>query len=129
MLERVARGLVVYPKTIEAAIMAELPFMVTEEILMAGVRGGGDRQALHESIRRHSMAAAEQVKLHGQPNDLLQRLAKEPLLANVNLEKVLSPASHTGRASQQVIEFENKVVTAIRQRYRNFFNGSATLSV
>ncbi|HMB95497.1 MAG TPA: lyase family protein, partial [Tepidisphaeraceae bacterium] len=125
----VARGLVVYPKTIEAAIMAELPFMVTEEILMAGVRGGGDRQALHESIRRHSMAAAEQVKLHGQPNDLLQRLAKEPLLANVNLEKVLSPASHTGRASQQVIEFENKVVTAIRQRYRNFFNGSATLSV
>src|SRR3954463_3578258 len=60
----VARGLVVYPKTIEAAVMNELPFMATEEILMAGVRAGGDRQELHELIRRRSLEAAEQVKQH-----------------------------------------------------------------
>src|SRR5215212_753145 len=60
----VARGLVVYPKVIESCVMAELPFMATEEILMAGVRAGGDRQELHEAIRRHSHAAGEQVKLH-----------------------------------------------------------------
>src|SRR5204863_1451475 len=74
----VARGLVVYPKTIEAAVNAELPFMATEEILMAGVRGGGDRQALHESIRKHSLAAAEQVKAHGRSNDLIERLKSDP---------------------------------------------------
>src|SRR5947208_13098053 len=74
----VARGLVVYPKVIEAAVMAELPFMATEEILMAAVRAGGDRQELHERIRRHSLAAAAAVKLHGQKNDLLDRLAKDP---------------------------------------------------
>src|SRR5687767_7090487 len=65
----VARGLVVYPKTIEAAVLAELPFMATEEILMAGVSGGGDRQDLHEQIRRHSLDAAREVKEHGRPND------------------------------------------------------------
>src|SRR4051812_8398608 len=73
----VARGLVVYPKTVEAAVMAELPFMTTEEILMAAVQAGGDRQALHESIRRHSLAAAEQVKQHGRPNDLIARLQSD----------------------------------------------------
>src|SRR5204863_6403505 len=59
----VARGLVVYPKVIESAVMAELPFMATEEILMAGVRAGGDRQDLHEKIRRHSLEAAKAVKM------------------------------------------------------------------
>src|SRR5436190_1987718 len=73
----VARGLVVYPKTIEAAVAAELPFMATEEILMAAVRAGGDRQQLHEVIRKHSHAAAEQVKQHAKPNDLIQRLKGE----------------------------------------------------
>src|SRR3984957_4836649 len=59
-----ARGFVVYPKTIEAAVKAELPFMATEEILLAG----GDRQDMHERIRQHSQAAAREVKLAGQPN-------------------------------------------------------------
>ena len=78
ILTNVARGLVVYPKTIESAVAAELPFMATEEILMAGVQAGGDRQDLHEKIRQHSLAAAEQVKLHGQPNDLIDRLKRDP---------------------------------------------------
>jgi len=77
LMRHVARGLVVYPKVIETAVMAELPFMATEEILMAAVRAGGDRQELHECIRRHSLAAAEAVKMHGRANDLLDlRLAK-----------------------------------------------------
>src|SRR5205814_8022181 len=87
----VARGLVVYPKTIEAAVMAELPFMATEEILMAGVRAGGDRQDLHERIRRHSLAAAEEVKQHGRPNDLIERLRTDPAFAAVDLRHVLDP--------------------------------------
>src|SRR5262245_21618636 len=75
IVNNIAGGLVVYPRTIESAVAQELPFMATEEILMAGVRAGGDRQALHEQLRRHSVAAAEQVKQRGLPNDLLDRLS------------------------------------------------------
>src|SRR3982751_2127491 len=74
IMVNVARGLVIYPATIEAAVRAELPFMATEEILMAAVRAGGDRQEIHERIRQHSMAAANAVKLEGKPNDLIDRL-------------------------------------------------------
>ena len=113
----VARGLVVYPKTIEAAVMAELPFMATEEILMAGVRAGGDRQDLHERLRRHSLAAAEQVKQHGRPNDLIERLRGDAAFAPVNLDEVLDARRHVGRAPQQVDAFVRDVVEPIRQRY------------
>jgi adenylosuccinate lyase len=113
----VARGLVVYPKTIEAAVRAELPFMATEEILMAGVKAGGDRQALHELIRRHSQAAAEQVKLQGKPNDLLDRLKNEPPFRSVNLADAMDPARFVGRAPQQVDQFIARVVEPVRRRY------------
>src|SRR5882672_1057637 len=86
ILINVARGLVVYPKTIEAAVMAELPFMATEEILMAAVQKGGDRQELHEHIRRHSQAAAEAVKMHGKSNDLITRLKGDENFQGVDLE-------------------------------------------
>src|SRR5689334_3142868 len=82
----VARGLVVYPKTIEAALMSELPFMATEEILMAAVAGGADRQDLHERIRKHSLAAADQVKMQGKPNDLMQRLQSDDAFKSLNLK-------------------------------------------
>ncbi|WP_428937531.1 adenylosuccinate lyase [Fontivita pretiosa] len=125
----VARGLVVYPKTIQAAVMHELPFMATEEILMAGVRAGGDRQELHEIIRRRSLEAAEQVKLHGRPNDLLERLRQEPAFAKVNLDAVLDPARHIGRAPQQVERFVAEVVEPIRNRYRDQLGAEAALKV
>jgi adenylosuccinate lyase len=115
----VARGLVVYPKTIEAAVRAELPFMATEEILMAGVKAGGDRQALHELIRRHSQAAAEQVKLQGKPNDLLDRLTNEPAFRAVDLGEAMDASRFIGRAPQQVEQFIAHVVDPIRQRYPN----------
>src|SRR4051812_27682100 len=77
----VARGLEVYPKTIEAAVMAELPFMATEEILMAGVQAGGDRQGVHENIRRHPPAASGQGKKHGRGEEFIDRPANHPALA------------------------------------------------
>jgi adenylosuccinate lyase len=125
----VARGLVVYPKTIDAAVASELPFMATEEILMAGVRGGGDRQALHESIRRHSLAAAEQVKMHGKSNDLIERLKSDSAFAKVNLAAVLDPKQFVGRAPQQTEAFVREVVEPIRQRYGKVIGQSVTLKV
>src|SRR3954470_4720669 len=112
----VARGLVVYPKVIEAAVMSELPFMATEEILMAAVRAGGDRQELHERIRKHSLAAAEQVKMHGKPNDLIERLKGDPMFAKVNLASVLDARKFVGRAPEQTEAFVKNVVEPIRER-------------
>ncbi|MEO6435709.1 MAG: lyase family protein, partial [Tepidisphaeraceae bacterium] len=125
----VARGLVVYPKTIEASVAKELPFMATEEILMAAVKSGGDRQHLHELIRRHSQAAAEQVKLHGQSNDLMQRLAGEPAFAGVNLASVLDPNRFIGRAPRQVEQFADRVATPIRLRYAGKLDATVDLKV
>lgn len=113
----VARGLVVYPKTIAAAVTAELPFMATEEILMAGVQAGGDRQELHEVIRRHSMAAAEQVKLHGQANDLIDRLRADSRFKGVDFGQLMHPSRFVGRAPEQTVHFVEEVLKPIRQRY------------
>jgi adenylosuccinate lyase len=125
----VARGMVVYPRTIEANLNAELPFMATEEILMAAVAAGAGRQEAHEMIRRHSLAAAEQVKMHGRPNDLLERLAKEPSLAKVDLTAATSPRAFTGRASEQVDNFVAAVVEPIRRRYAGSLGRGAEMSV
>jgi len=125
----VARGLVVYPKTIEAAVMAELPFMATEEILMAAVRGGGDRQEVHRQIQLHSQAAEKEVKLHGRPNDLLRRLAADPTFAGINLSDVMDPARFVGRAPRQVEQFVEQVVQPIRHRYRRELGQAVELKV
>jgi adenylosuccinate lyase len=95
----------------------ELPFMATENILMAAVRAGGDRQELHERIRRHSLEAAKQVKELGQPNDLLARLEGDPTFAAVNIAAALNPRHYVGRAPEQVAEFIAEVVEPIRKRY------------
>jgi adenylosuccinate lyase len=125
----VARGLVVYPATIRAAVMAELPFMATEEILMASVSAGGDRQELHEHIRRHSMASANAVKMEGKANDLLDRLRADPAFAAVDLGSVMDPARFVGRAPQQVEEFVHNVVDPIRAQYRQVLGQRADLKV
>ena len=125
----VARGLVVYPKVIQAAVMAELPFMATEEILIAGVRAGGDRQTLHEIIRRHSQAAGMQVKELGQPNDLLQRLAHEPALAGIDLNTLMDPAKFIGRAPQQVERFYTEVIAPICGKYKAYLCQNMDLRV
>jgi len=125
----VARGMVVYPKTIEAAVMAELPFMMTEEILMAGVQGGGDRQDLHERIRRHSLAASEQVKMHGRPNDLIERMETDDALRKINVRGVADPSKFIGRAPQQVDAFIKRVVLPIRSRYAKALDQEIDLRV
>ncbi len=125
----VARGLVVYPKVIESFVQSELPFMATEEILMAGVRAGGDRQQLHEAIRRHSIAAAEQVKQHGRRNDLIERLEADPAFSSVDLSRVLDPAAFIGRAPEQVQTFISQVIEPVRNRYRGVLGQLVSLSV
>lgn len=125
----VARGMVVYPKTIEAQVLAELPFMATEEILMAGVRAGGDRQDLHEVIRTHSLAASEQVKQHGRPNDLIDRLHADPAFAGVDFGDVLNPSRFIGRSVEQTERFGRDHVEPVRQRYAREIAGEVELKV
>ena len=121
----VARGLVVYPKTIEASVAAELPFMATEEILLAG----GDRQEQHERIRQHSQEAARQVKEFGLPNDLLQRLQSDPAFSGVRFAQVLDPTRFVGRAPQQTEHFVRTIVDPIRHRYPEALHDQVVLKV
>ncbi len=97
----------VYPKIIEKHLRAELPFMATENILMAAVKRGGDRQTLHEVIRAHAQAAAARVKQEGLENDLLERLAADPAipLSSEEVHAALDPSHFVGRAPQQIVEF------------------------
>lgn len=107
LADNIAGGLVVRPEVISAHVAAQMPFMATERWLMLGVQAGGDRQELHEVIRRHSLAVAEQVATGGR-NDLMQRLTAEPAFSGVNsahLAAELEPSSYIGRADRQVAEF------------------------
>lgn len=103
----ICNGIQVWPKVIHSHIMAELPFMATENILMEAVRAGGDRQDLHEAIRSHSMEAGKVVKAKGKPNDLIERLANDPLFAKVApmFKDILDPKLFIGRAPQQVEDY------------------------
>jgi len=114
----VADGLVVYPKVIEQHLLRELPFMATENIMMDAVKRGADRQQLHERIRVHSMAASKVIKEEGGENDLLSRIAADPIFG-VTLDElyaIIRPEKYVGRAPQQTEEFISEVVgKAIKQ--------------
>ena len=103
----VCSGLVVYPKVIHQHIMNELPFMATENIIMEGVKHGGDRQDLHEKIRQLSMQAGAQVKEEGKPNDLMDRIVADGSfgIKAEDVPAILNPELYIGRAPQQVSEF------------------------
>ena len=117
LYHNVASGLVVYPQVIAKLLAEELPFMATENILMAAVAAGGDRQTLHERIRQHSQAAAAVVKEQGGANDLIARLKNDRSFASVDMEATVDPKTLTGRSSQQVDEFLAEVVGPITRRY------------
>jgi adenylosuccinate lyase len=117
LCQNVTNGLVVYPRVISASLDAELPFMATENILMAAVAAGGDRQDLHERIRQHSLAAAAVVKCEGGRNDLMDRIAADPTFARVDLTGILDPAQFVGRAPEQVDEFIAEQIEPMRAKY------------
>ena len=129
LCQNVSSALVVYPKVIAAHLDAELPFMATENILMAAVSAGGDRQDLHERIRQHSQAAAAVVKQEGGRNDLIERLSTDDAFAAVDLENVLDAKQFTGRSPQQVDQFVSEVVEPIRARYTDALNTEAKVEV
>jgi adenylosuccinate lyase len=129
LYQNVASGLVVYPQVIARHLAEELPFMATENILMAAVTGGGDRQELHERIRQHSQAAAREVKEYGNPNDLLARLKSDPAFAAVDWDAAMDAAKFVGRAPQQVDEFLAEVIEPLRTRYAGRVAGDADVHV
>ncbi len=115
----VASGLVVHEKVIEKHVLEELPFMATENIMMDAVKRGGNRQELHERIRQLSIEAGHTVKDEGKPNDLIDRIAAEPMfgLTREELQAHLDPAAYIGRCPQQVEEFLEQDVRPVLERY------------
>ncbi|MEZ6210655.1 MAG: lyase family protein [Phycisphaerales bacterium] len=111
----VAGGLIVNEAMVKKNLMAELPFMVTEAVMMEAVKKGGDRQELHEVIRRHSMEAGRRVKQEGAENDLIERLKAEPLLMGVDIDAMMDPMKHIGLAVEQTERFIAEVVEPMRQ--------------
>ena len=124
LVANVANGMQVWPKVIEKHVMAELPFMATENILMAAVSAGGNRQELHEAIRQHSMDAGRRVKAEGASNDLIERLAADPLFAKVSpkFHEILAPSQFVGRAPQQVDDFLKNVFEPLKARLASYEN-------
>src|SRR3954470_20300460 len=117
LYQNVASGLVVYPQVIAKHLREELPFLATENILMAAATAGGDRQTLHERIRQHIQAAAAVVKEQGGENDLIARLKADQAFAAADIDSAIDPAKLTGRSVQQVDEFLAEIVAPIRAKY------------
>lgn len=116
----VASGIRVYEKVIARHIAEELPFMATENIMMDAVKRGGNRQELHERIRTHSMAAGAVVKEQGLPNDLVSRIASDPMfgLTEEEIRKNLDPSSYIGRAPEQVADFLRDWVAPVLEKHK-----------
>lgn len=127
----VVDGLVVYPKVIHKHLMAELPFMATENIMMDAVKAGGDRQELHEKIRRLSMEAGRNVKERGLDNNLLELIAADPAfgLTKEELMKSMEPSKYVGRAPEQVEEFLAEVIRPILDGNRELLGMTAEIYV
>ena len=127
----VVDGLVVYPKVIEKHMMAELPFMATENIMMDAVKAGGDRQELHERIRELSMEAGRTVKVEGKDNDLLERIAADPAfnLTIEELRKSMEPSRYVGRAKEQTVTFIEKTVQPVLDAHKDVLGMTAEINV
>lgn len=127
----VVDGLVVYPKVIEKRLMSELPFMATENIMMDAVKAGGDRQEIHEKIRRLSMEAGKNVKIEGGDNNLLDLIAADESfgLTKEELEACMEPTRYVGRAPEQVDAFLSKVVVPIMEENKELLGMKAEINV
>ena len=131
LMLNVSEGLVVYPKVIRKHLMAELPFMATENIMMDAVKAGGDRQELHERIRTLSMEAGRNVKEEGKENNLLDLIAADPVfgLTREELEGCLVPERYTGRAKEQTEEYLAEVVRPMLEENRKELGVKAEINV
>ena len=131
ILLNVSDGLVVYPKVVRSRVMAELPFMASENIMMKAVKKGGDRQELHERLREHAVAAAAVVKQEGQPNDMIARVEADPAfgLTREEIESELQPEAFTGRAPQQVEEYLDSYIRPLLAANPDDIGLTAELSV
>ena len=127
----VVDGLVVYPKVIEKRLMAELPFMATENIMMDAVKSGGDRQELHERIRELTMEAGRTVKVEGKDNNLLDLIAADPAfnLTIEELRKSMDPSRYVGRAKEQTTAFIEKVVQPVLDEHKDMLGIKAEINV
>ena len=127
----VTSGLVVYDKVIRQRVMRELPFMATENIMMQAVKKGGNRQELHEQIRLHSIAAGKVVKEEGGENDLVKRIAADPMfmITEEEILATLAPESFTGRSAEQVDEFIADFVKPVLEANKDILGEKAELSV
>ncbi|NLM62443.1 MAG: adenylosuccinate lyase, partial [Clostridiales bacterium] len=127
ILINVASGLTVHEKIIERHIREELPFMITENILMDAVKAGGNRQELHERIRRYSIAAGSRVKDEGLPNNLIDLIASDPnfRLSREELEGLLDPRMYIGRSAEQVEEYVGVTVKALVEENKKRFSAEA----
>lgn len=127
----VVDGLVVYPKVIRKHLMAELPFMATENIMMDAVKAGGDRQELHEKIRQLSMEAGKTVKEEGKDNNLLELIAADPSfhLSLEDLEESMQPERYVGRSPKQTEDYINEVVNPILEENKALLGLTAEIKV
>ena len=127
----VASGMVVYEKVIEKHVMAELPFMATENIIMEAVKRGGDRQVLHEAIRVHSMEAGKRVKVEGLDNDLLDRIQNDPIfgLSSKDIGNLLDASAYVGRSPDQVTALIRSEVEPIREKHKSSLGKDVSLKV
>ena len=127
----VTDGLKVYPKVIEKHLMAELPFMATENIMMDAVKAGGDRQELHERIRELSMEAGRNVKEEGKDNNLLELIAADPAF-NLTLDELkqsMHPSRYIGRSKEQVERFLQTVVNPVLEANKELLGMTAEINV
>lgn len=131
IMNNVLSGLVVYEQVIYKHVMAELPFMATENIIMEAVKKGGDRQELHEAIRVHSMEAAKEVKVNGKDNDLLSRIVQDQLfgLTQEDIDQLTDPKLFVGRSAEQVVSFNEEIVQPILNKYENALGKETILKV
>ncbi len=115
IMMNVTDGMVVYPEIVRRRLMAKLPFMATENIMMDAVKKGGDRQELHERIREYSMIAAEQIKIYGKEGNLCELIVNDPMfmITQEEMDAILKPENFTGRSSQQVDEFLAECINPI----------------
>jgi adenylosuccinate lyase len=127
----VVRGLTVYPKVIEKRVNEELPFLASESIMMEAVKSGGNRQKLHEKIRKYSMETITLVKEKGADNDFMERIIRDEDFAKIKgkLANILNPKNFIGRASKQVTEYNTEVAKPLLRKFKKLLGAKTEFRV